>query len=194
MSRELRVRPPASSSTAARVRRGVGEAEGGQAPRHRLGRHHRARGLCPVHRRAGPAVLDRGEGLEQGPEEEPLVDGPDVALTPAQCVVEAAVAEAEASSSKPRTRASRRRAAGSVGYRMGLLLLDELQTVLHGAQEAVRVGQGGGVLGGARTPPGQLREGAERRALPDRPGLGGRGRAAGAGRRTRCRGSPRARV
>ena len=78
-----------------------------------------------------------------------------------------AVADADASSSKPSTRASRRRAVCVGGHGMGLLLLDELQPVLHGAQEAVRVGQGGGVLGGDVPRRGQLGERAERRALPD---------------------------
>ena len=169
MSRELRVRPPARSSTAARVRVA---SEKPKAARRRATASAdmtgaRLAAVAPVGRRRGRR-LDGGEGFEQGTEEEPLVDGPHVALATAQGVVEpgrgrsrgiVSVIPAPGPDGAGRT--------ASVGHRVGLLLLDELQPVLHGAQEPVRVGQHGGVLGGHVAGAGQLGEGAQGRAVPD---------------------------
>ena len=50
---------------------------------------------------------------------------------------------------------------------MGLLFLHQLQPVLHGTEEAVRIGQRDGILGCHVPRPGELGERAERRPVPD---------------------------
>ena len=184
MSRELRVRPPARSSTAARVRVA---SEKPKAARRRATASADITGpVAAAGAVAGSrpdAVVDGGERLEQRPEEEALVDGPHVALTAAQGVVEPGGGRVRWR--RLGSRAPGRAGAGpaaSVGNRVGLVLLDELQSVLDGAQEPVGVGQDGGVLGRRRTRPRRARPARRAWSGPGSPGRGGRGPAAAAAR------------
>ena len=121
-----------SSRTAAWVRRGIDEAERREARRRRL---------------RAEAALGRGEGLEQGSEVDPLVDGPDRELVLAQLALEllgrrtvddVAVAEHPGEMVEGR---------GLGRERVDLLLVDELEVVLDAAQVAVRGGEARGVVG-----------------------------------------------
>ena len=124
MTRERRVRPAVSSASAARVCVDVGEAERGEPF---LGGRHRER-------------ADSRERVEQWREEELLVDAAHDALDGrAARRRTAAIADRPARSRKPSTRARRVRAVGSVGNRVRLVLVDELEPVLDGTQPDVRL-------------------------------------------------------
>ncbi len=146
---------------------GVAETEGGQAPGHGVGRHDGATRRVGVVVGPGRRRLQGGEGLEQRPEEEALVDDPDVGLVAPHGVVEVgrrrgggSVGEAEDAGQAPT-------GGGVGGQRVGLLLLDQLEPVLHRAQEAVGVGQDAGVLTADVAAGGQLVQRAESGPVPD---------------------------
>ena len=119
--RELAQRPPGPV--------GLREAEGAEASLDGLG---------------GQGAVVAGERLEQRTEVELLVDTPDGDLMPSQLGVEAC--QRGGGGVVPVAHDPRQRL-GILGYRMDLLLVVELQAVLHGPQVGVALGEHGGVPG-----------------------------------------------
>ena len=126
-----------------------------------------ADGLVAVsgNRLVGPAA---GEGLEQGPEEEPFVDGTSRGLMAGENGVEALTGRLHGPAPEtqhPREAVPR----GPVGgHRVDLCLFDQLEAVFDGAQEPVRDGERPGVLGRHVTGIGKLGEAWQRRPQPQR--------------------------
>ena len=125
MSRDERVSPPASAHGHARALQ-VGEPEGGET---RLG--------CLDGESAVAAAGHDGEGLEQGPEEEALVDRAHGPLLAAQLFSEqrgGVALQAVAITHHAR----QTREGGVLGrHGMDLLLVDQLQAVFDGPQEPI---------------------------------------------------------
>ncbi len=140
----------------------VGEAEGGEALLGGVRGEAMVTGRLPARPRGVPGR----EGLEERPEVEALVDRPPRALMTREDGVEPLRRSLERSAGKPENprQAVPRLAIGR--HRVNLRLLDELEAVLDGAQEAVGDGQRRRVRGRDVAGVGELGEGGQRGAKP----------------------------